>query len=53
MPCSLVMTVNSILFVPSFRFSLCSSAKVSLMNFLSFLAVGGSANVVSAVLRVQ
>lgn len=52
MPCSLAMTVNSISFLPSFRFSLCSSAEVSLMDF-SFLAVGGSANVVGAVLRLQ
>ena len=53
MPCSLAMTVNSISFLPSFRFSLCSSAEISLMDFFSFLAVGGSANVVGAVLRVQ
>ena len=52
MPCSLEMTVNSILFVPSFRSSLCSAAEVNLMDF-SFLAVGGSANVVGAVLRLQ
>ena len=52
LPCSLVMTVNSISFLPSFRFNLCSSAEVSLMDFFC-LAVGGSANVVGAVLRLQ
>ena len=53
MPCSLVMTVNSNSFWPSFRLSLCSSAEVSLMDLISFLAVGGSANVVGAMLLVQ